>query len=528
MKIEGFPGQLALPRPPAPSSVQAPPSGLAPISDRVELATAPSAVTLAPTSSVTETAATIVATAPPSLAGAAAGPHAIEVVKRLSSPRWGWVEHLRDRDSHFVQRTFHPRQTIRDDELSKAFGTTTPHSGDAVLMYAGDPPPTAPHHDTPVILVHGAAKNAQFWWDPKEDGSGDGLPQTLREQGYHVYAVSFAHNQDDNLFWSQQVSNAIERVKQVEGTKQVDLIGHSKGGVPVRTYLSSFGEPWMTKYQGDVRRAVFVASPLGGIDFSFRHPSVNYALYEAPDDPHFNAPMSWDRMIAYGWWRDVRDEGFSAQGPDYWPGQRQILARWDTVHPLSSFEPDVRKTYEGGNGFVSQSRGMQAFIGESGNFMLRLRETPIDPNVEVAILAGDRPNVPGILNEKDGPSDGILFLRSALEAPVGARIVAEKVFPLHHKAVVSEPAPQHWIADVLGAESMPALSASARDQILETGLANGEKLLREERGRNPNSSEPIIGTNVAGVAPPIAGNGPAIVPGYTGGSAPAFYTEGLV
>lgn len=458
--IEGI-RAFSPPYPPAPAAGPAPEAVAAP-TDRVDLAGA--------------------ASAPSGPQGGAptSGPHAVEVVKRVSSQRWGWIELLRDRDPHFVQRNFHPRQVIRDREISAAFGTTTPHSGDALLLYAGDPPPGAPKRDVPVVLVHGASKNAQFWWDPHENGSDHGLPQLLREQGYHVYAISFAHNQDDNLLWAQQLANAVDRVKTVEGASQVDLVGHSKGGLPTRAYLSSFGEPWMTTYQGDVRRAVFVAAPLGGIDYSFRHPSANLALYGNSDDPRLNAPISWDRMIAYGFWHDVKDVGFGSDGPDYWPGQRQMLRPWDATYGTSSAEPDVRATYEGGRGYISQSRGIQQFIHESGDFMPRLMETPIDPKVEVAILAGNRPNVPGINNEKDGPSDGLLFLLSALDAPRGSKLVAQKVFPLHHKAVVSEPAPQQWIADVLAPNALPAMNPAEVEKIRKEALAKGERLVAEE------------------------------------------------
>lgn len=466
--------------------------------DRVELASSPALQAPVLTAAVRAmfAAAPAAPAAPVStrgLTGAASGPHAVDVVTRVPSDRWGWIELLRDRDPHLEQRRFHPRQVIRDAEIVAAFGSATPPSGDALLMYAGDPPPGAPRRDTPVILVHGASKNAQFWWDPHEDGTDRGLPQALRDQGYRVYAVSYAHNQDDNRVWSQQLSNVIERVKTLEGTRQVDLVGHSKGGVPVRAYLSDFGDPWMTRYQGDVRRAVFVASPLGGIDYSFRHPSANYALYGSSDNPRLNAPISWDRMLAYGTWQDVSDVGFGAEGPDFWPGQRQLLARWDGVYAPSAFEPDVRSTYEGGHGLLSASRGIDAFIEESDAFMPRLRATPIDPRVEVALLAGNRPNIEGIANERDGASDGLLFVRSALEAPRGANVVAQQVFPLHHKAVVSEPAPQQWIADVLAPPSLPPLARGERDRVCEQAVADGERLRAEESARDAATGRSLLG-----------------------------------
>lgn len=384
-------------------------------------------------------------------------PARVEVVHRLPFSQGGWMELLRDRDPHLVQRNFHPRTVQQNSEIIQAFGTKTPHSGDAVLLYAGDPPPGVKVQPTPVLLVHGASKSADFWWDPRENGHGHGLPQMLREQGFKVYAVSFAHNQDDQFFWAQQIGNASERIRQLTGAPQIDLVGHSKGGQASRLYCTpDLAQPWMQKSNGDVRRLVLVAAPNGGIDTMFRHPSANYALYGSSDSPALNAPMSWEKMIAWGANRDVHELGFSKDGPDYWPGQRQMLARWDNRYALTITEPDYRTTYEGGQGFVSSSKGIDHYIQEGGNLVQRLNDTPIDGRIEVSVLAGDKPNIKGILNEKAGPSDGLLFLESALMVPDTDRVAAKGVLHLNHKTLVSEPEGQRWIADALLGKGHPA------------------------------------------------------------------------
>lgn len=381
----------------------------------------------------------------------------VEVVHRMPFSQGGWMELLRDRDPNLTQRNFHPRSVQRNPEIIKAFGTNTPHSGDAVLLYAGDPPPGVKVQETPVLLVHGASKSADFWWDPKENGSGGGLPQHLREQGFKVYAVSFAHNQDDQFFWSQQIGNASERVRQLTGAPQIDLVGHSKGGQATRVYCTPGISPeWTREAQGDIRRLVLVAAPNGGIDTLFRHPSANYALYGNSDSPHLNAPMSWERMIAWGTNRDVSEFGFSSQGPDYWPGQRQMLARWADRYPIPITEPDWSSTYEGGQGWVSYSRGIDHYIAQGGNLVERLNQAPIDPSIEVAVLAGDRANVKGIVNETGGPSDGLLFLESALKMSKNTNVVRQGVLHLNHKSLVSEPEGQQWIADALLGKPAPA------------------------------------------------------------------------
>ncbi len=208
-----------------------------------------------------------------------------------------------------------------------------------------------------------------------------------------------------------------------------------------------------TPYQGDVRRVVLVGAPNGGIDFSFRHPSANYALLSGGDNHKLNAPVSWERAILYGLPQNVSEQGFSSKGPDYFPGQRQLLADLSGDHPLSPLEPDWYTTYHGGQGFVSYSKGIRHYIEEGENVIARLKDHPIPEEIEVAVVAGNAANIPGIVNEYTGPSDGLLFVSSALDLPEETNIIARDVLPLHHKALVSDPKGQQWIADALNKES---------------------------------------------------------------------------
>lgn len=383
-------------------------------------------------------------------------PPVYEVVKTLPSDTWHSTELLRDRDEIFKQQVFSPRTKHRDPEIIEAFGSDAPHSGDALLHYAGPPPAGARKKETPVLLIHGATKNGNFWWDPSEDGKNEGLPQKLRAEGHEVFALTFAHNQDDNFLWAEQIANAIAEIKKDTGAEQVDLVAHSKGGVPARLYVSDVRRDGVeaTPYQGDVRRVVLVGAPNGGIDFSFRHPSANYALLSGGDNHKFNAPVSWERAILYGLPRNVSEQGFSSKAPDYYPGQRQLLADLSDDHPLSPLEPDWYTTYHGGHGFVSYSKGIQHYIDEGENVIERLRQNPIPKEIEVAVVAGNAANIPGIVNEYTGPSDGLLFVSSALDLPEQTNLIARDVLPLHHKALVSDPQGQQWIADALDQETM--------------------------------------------------------------------------
>lgn len=374
----------------------------------------------------------------------------VEVKARYGSKKWAWTELLVDDDPHFVQQQFHPRGVQRDEEVVSAFGSQTPHSNAVLLHYAGPPKAGVPRQPYPVVLVHGANKDGQFWWDPKEDGSDHGLPQRLRDQGFEVFSLTYAHPHDDNFFWGEQLANCIQRVKQLTGKEKVDVVAHSKGGSPARAYVSDMRQDWMTPYRGDVHRLVLVGAANGGLDTNFRHPNCNLALLSASNSPLLNAPMSWESTKVMGVFPlDTSDRSYNNSVNDFWPGQDQLLARWDSKYPLAVWEQDWYSTYHGGHGFVSTSKGIDHYIAQGGNYIEKLNQARIDPAVEVCLLAGDRPNLPGMANETTGPSDGLLFVQSALHMPSTENIKARAVLHLNHKALVAEPEGQQWISDVL-------------------------------------------------------------------------------
>lgn len=370
----------------------------------------------------------------------------VQVLGRFPSSRWAWTERLYDSDPHFSQANFGPRGHQRDAEIVSAFGSDTPHSGNVLLHYAGPPPAGVKKQPYPVVLVHGANKNGAFWWEESKQP----LPEKLRADGYDVYFVSFAHPHDDNFVWAEQLANCIDRVKQLTGKEKVDLVAHSKGGAPARAYVSDMRQDWMTPYRGDVHRLVLAGAANGGLDTSFRHASSNLALLSESDSPFLNAPTSWEKTKFMGVFPiDISERSYSNANGDCWPGQDQLLARWDSKYPIAYWEQDSHTTYHGGEGFVSSSKGIDHYIAQGGNYIQHLNEARIDPGVEVALLAGDNPNIPGIVNENTGPSDGLLFVDSALHMPSTSNVKARAVLHLNHKALVNEPEGQQWISDTL-------------------------------------------------------------------------------
>ena len=237
------------------------------------------------------------------------------------------------------------------------------------------------------------------------------------------------------------------------GSSRVDVVAHSKGVAVARALVSGVREPWMTAYRGDVRRLVFLGGPLLGIDYTYRHPSVQYGLIPERDDPLANAPLAWDRMLVAGIWFDTSARTFMTDRGNPFPGQSQLLYRWDAHYPVSVLEPDARTTYEGGQGLVSESRGIDAAIAAGGHFIDRLRKHPLPRGQEVAVLAGDMPTMTTVRTETDGPSDGVVFVASATHTDDlvegGAKLVAREVLHANHMELLYGSGPQARVAQIL-------------------------------------------------------------------------------
>ena len=287
--------------------------------------------------------------------------------------------------------------------IREAFGTAQPGTHLALLHFGPRFPAVA---GTPILFVPGAGDNASRGFVT--------MATRMDNRGRPVFALTFAHPHGDVLRQAELVADAIARIKEVTGATQVDVVSHSKGGLATAAYLSNHaGARWGradyesvgTRYRGDVRKAVFVATPLGGIDTTFRWPSGNYSALDADLAV---SPTSWDTYYPSGvgvpWVNtDLRTQDFLPGDGDLFPGHRQLLRRWDGVYPLPGSDPtlgsyaiqqDWYTTYEGGTGYFSHAAGIDAVIEESGDLLGYLESNGVDPEVELYLLAGSNPLMP--------------------------------------------------------------------------------------------------------------------------------------
>jgi triacylglycerol lipase len=354
---------------------------------------------------------------------------------------------------HLKQREFHPRTAYRDPAIVKAFGSSTPPSN-TVLLHLFDPPDCESH--PPVLLVPGANKSANFFLDPDEDGSFRALPEAIRRSGRQVYALSFAHNQDDNWWCCEAINECLLEMSRRHPDRRFDVVGHSKGGVSARLAATDWRpHECCQRYLGGlIRRVVLLGAPNLGVDFFFRYPQVNRAFYGDSDEQILNWPLSWQEIKRDGEWVDCERQSYL--GP-YYPGQGQMLSRFDRFYPLDGKHSDQEITYFGGRGKGGFALGLDR-VGElTGSLIGEFEQRP--PVAEVALVAGTSATLPGALNDTSGPGDGIVYVRSALHCPDDARVCFMAALPVHHKALAAEPQAQTAIVEALNADGLMSLRA---------------------------------------------------------------------
>ncbi len=337
---------------------------------------------------------------------------------------WERVERYRDTTSGFHAEGF-PADGRGDQDGKRVtyFGGISRPSSDGFLLYSA-PGWDSGSRPTPVLLVHGANDTAdRAWANPGEAGGygcgaatcpSMGLMQYLATRGYRVFAVGFAHKQGDNLMQAQIVGDAISVIKAKLGVSTVDLVGWSKGEMSARAYVSSVKPSWGRSYAGDVRKLVTVGGPNGGYDYPYAHGWAHDFSIWPECGGRVNAPSPHSHMTCYGQYTAHPEFSMTPSGGyDNYPGQRQMLSRWDGVYGVGGAQ-DWYTTYYGGQGFYTAGSGIQAAI-DAGSLIKPLHDAGVPASVTTYLLAGGSPDVLGIFNENRGPSDGVVFVASALD-----------------------------------------------------------------------------------------------------------------
>ncbi|MGW2860718.1 esterase/lipase family protein [Streptomyces sp. SDr-06] len=341
---------------------------------------------------------------------------------------WEKVERFRDTTAGFAAGAAegYPPDGRGDQDGVRVtyFGGVSRPGSDRFLLYSA-PGWNTGAQSVPVLLVHGANDTAdRAWANPGESGGygcgalscpSTGLMQYLSARGRRVFAIGFAHKQGDNLMQAQAVGDAVAAIKAKLGVAKVDLVGWSKGEMSTRAYVSSVKPSWGRAYAGDVRKLITLGGPNGGYDYPYAHGWAHDFSIWPECGGKINAPSPHSRMTCYGTYTAHPEFSMTPSGGyDDYPGQRQMLARWDGVYGVDQSAQDWYTTYYGGQGFSTAGDGIQSAV-DAGSLVTPLRRAGVPSSVTAYLLAGGSPNVVGIYNENRGPSDGVVFVSSALD-----------------------------------------------------------------------------------------------------------------
>ncbi len=293
---------------------------------------------------------------------------AFRVVGSITPPAWSWgrIELLEGdqkyRTEGYNLRTQKQRyqDTWQDEDypLRTYFGELNQEIVDAFNLYyhdpcgergsqvaCPDPGPTRPEArfvvlqigpqtatlscDTdrpPVLLVHGAMQNGNVWLYPNgNDGRGnpypgtgqlEGFVQALEQNAFCTYALTYGNFHGDNFSQAINLSNAIDRIKQLTGQPKVDVVAWSKGVISVDVYLSrpaqwqDWGDDYFDQiaerqaaavpdYDNDVRVFVSLSGTHLGLDLNWRHPYDDLLILSTAENaPIGEGPVVWGSMMA--------------------------------------------------------------------------------------------------------------------------------------------------------------------------------------------------------------------------------------
>ncbi|HLO01571.1 MAG TPA: hypothetical protein VK191_00450 [Symbiobacteriaceae bacterium] len=343
----------------------------------------------------------------------------------FTSVSYGWakVERYKDNGTMFAAEDYLSDGRNDQEGQRKTFfgGVAKPHSS-RFLLYSA-PGWSTGTKSVPVLLVHGANDNADRAWAAPNSGANcgasscpsTGLMQYLDSQGYKVFAINFPHKHGDNYYWAEQIHDAIELIKSKTGATQVDVIAHSKGAFAARQYASSVKKSGGTVYGGSIRKLILLGGPNKGIDYTFRH-GINPSVGTYPECLiGANSPAAHSSQMCYGiLYSHPELTIFTTSSGNFFPGQKQMLYKWDDVYGLETTAQDWYTTYYGGWGYTSYSDGIAVAISQ-GSLVNTIRTAGIPATIKTYLYCGGAADIPNIANETTGPSDGLVFKSSCGE-----------------------------------------------------------------------------------------------------------------
>jgi triacylglycerol esterase/lipase EstA (alpha/beta hydrolase family) len=188
----------------------------------------------------------------------------------------------------------------------------------APLAYRSPNASDAGANALPVLLVHGLGEDGSVWkkWE-----------ELLNNDGIQYFTVTF---QDSDDRCGMAIAHAVELSKRVDEIlrnspefKQVNIVGHSKGGIDARVYLANGTD--------SVANLIMIGTPNDGTPLAYRTSLCTPAVWDVlPGAPATKAAMNPNTKyytIAGDWEKNIGGNP-AIPGPD------------DGLVPVSSAESD--------------------------------------------------------------------------------------------------------------------------------------------------------------------------------------------
>jgi len=142
--------------------------------------------------------------------------------------------------------------------------------------------PSSPSSALASILVHGYAEDSGVWskWEP-----------LLKHDGIPYCTASFQNDEcGAAVDHADELGNIVQKVKLLTHKDQVNIVGHSKGGLDARVYLAQ-------RTSSDVDNLIMIGTPNGGgplADFTISSNAFNPWFYSPFSHSFFCTPALFD------------------------------------------------------------------------------------------------------------------------------------------------------------------------------------------------------------------------------------------
>jgi len=162
----------------------------------------------------------------------------------------------------------------------------------------------------PVLLVHGYYEDASIWETWEEFLESDDIP---------FYTITFQQSDDkcgSAVEHARELNNMIQEILDSTDYEQVNIVGHSKGGLDARVYLASGTD--------DVANLIMIGTPNNGSPLAELSDICSPAVYDLrrgasatqaeqnPNTNYYTISGNWLSNVGGNWYILGPDDGWVA------------------------------------------------------------------------------------------------------------------------------------------------------------------------------------------------------------------------